>query len=156
LDEFSFKECVFFSFLNNKCIKIKNLRKKKTTTISKRRRFCRLGHCIIFFILFYLVMFHEPQTWGHMVVEKLYVIYCMYIDFFQSSSSNCWIKINFDSKWTLSSKMLSCNFFKKNLVFLIAKEYHQNFDLLHIIILVIHHLFGEKWLTLSVLSRIYI
>jgi hypothetical protein len=28
-------------------------------------------HCIIFSIFFYLVMFHESQTWSPMVVEKL-------------------------------------------------------------------------------------
>ncbi len=37
-------------------------------------------------------------------------------------------------------------------MFIIAKEYRQDFNLLHTIILGIHHLFGEKWLTLSVLS----
>jgi len=68
----------------------------------------------------------------------------MYINFIKSSSSNHWIKINFDSKWTLSSKMLSCNFFKKIIVFRIAKGYHQTFSLLHIIILIIHHLFWWK------------
>ncbi len=29
------------------------------------------GHYIIFSILFCLVMFYEPQTWGPMVVENL-------------------------------------------------------------------------------------
>jgi hypothetical protein len=33
----------------------------------------------------------------------------------------------------------------------ITKGYHQAISLLHIIILVIHHLFGEKWFALSVL-----
>jgi len=33
-----------------------------------------------------------------MVVEKLYVMYSMYIDFIQSSSSNRWIEMNFDLK----------------------------------------------------------
>ncbi len=37
-------------------------------------------------------------------------------------------------------------------VFKIVKEYHQNFSLLHIIILVIHHFFGEKWFTFSMFS----
>jgi hypothetical protein len=41
-------------------------------------------------------------------------------------------------------------------MFLIAKEYHQDFNLLHTIILIIHHLFGENWLTLSVLSPVNI
>jgi hypothetical protein len=34
----------------------------------------------------------------------------------------------------------------------IAKECHQDFNLLHTMILVIHHFFGQKWLTHSVLS----
>jgi hypothetical protein len=38
LDEISSKKCVFFAFLNNKCLTIVFF-KKKTTTISKRRRF---------------------------------------------------------------------------------------------------------------------
>jgi len=29
------------------------------------------GHCIIFSIFFCLVKFHESQTWGPIVVEKL-------------------------------------------------------------------------------------
>jgi hypothetical protein len=33
------------------------------------------GHYIIFSIFIYLVMFHEPQTWGPMVVEKMCVIF---------------------------------------------------------------------------------
>jgi len=41
------------------------------------------------------------------------------------------------------------------LVFKIAKEYHQDFNLLRIIIFVIHHLFGERWFTLSVFSLVY-
>ncbi len=38
LDEISFKKCVLFAFLNNEC-NIYIYIKKKTTTISKRRRF---------------------------------------------------------------------------------------------------------------------
>jgi hypothetical protein len=68
----------------------------------------------------------------------------MYINFIQSFSSNHWIKINFDSKWTLKSKMLSCKFLKFLLVFKIAKKYHQHFSLLCIMILVIHHLIWWK------------
>jgi hypothetical protein len=97
-----------------------------------------------FFNFFCLVMFHEPQTWGPMAIEKLEVIYYMYINFIQFSSTNRWIKINFDSKWTLGSKMLSWKFLSFLLVFMIAKEYHQNFNLLHTIILIIHHLFWWK------------
>jgi len=33
-----------------------------------------------------------------MAVEKLQVIYYVYIDFIQSSSSNHWIKMNFEFK----------------------------------------------------------
>jgi hypothetical protein len=51
-----------------------------------------------------------PQTWSPMVVKKMYVAYFMHIDFIQSSSSNHWMGFNFYSKWTLSSKMLSCTF----------------------------------------------
>jgi hypothetical protein len=40
LDEISFKKCAFFAFLNNKCIIISIFR-RKTITISKRRRFYR-------------------------------------------------------------------------------------------------------------------
>ncbi len=46
LDEISFKKCVIFVFLNNKCIII-SFFKEKTTTISKRRFID--GHYIIFF-----------------------------------------------------------------------------------------------------------
>jgi hypothetical protein len=102
------------------------------------------GHCIFFSIFFCLVMFCEPQIWSPMDVEKLWIINCMYINFIQFSSSNRWVKINFDSKWTLSSKMLSCKFLSFLLVFMIAKEYHQDFNLLRIVIFVIHHLFWWK------------
>ncbi len=61
LDEISFKKCVFFAFLNNKCIKISFFKEKETTTISKRGDFID-GHFISFSIFFCLVMFHEPQT----------------------------------------------------------------------------------------------
>jgi phage-related protein len=40
LDEISFKKCVFFAFVNNKCIIIYFFT-KKTITISKRRSFYR-------------------------------------------------------------------------------------------------------------------
>jgi len=35
----------------------------------------------LFLIFFYLIMFHEPQTWSPMVVKKMCVIYFMYIGF---------------------------------------------------------------------------
>jgi hypothetical protein len=65
---------------------------------------------VLFFHFFGLVMCHESQTWGLMVVENMYVIYFMHIDFIQIFSFNHWIKFNFDSKWNLSSKILSCTF----------------------------------------------
>jgi len=102
------------------------------------------GHCIIFSILFCLLMFHESQTWGLMAIENLKIIYYMYINFIQSFSSNYWIKINFDLKWTLSSKMLSCKFLSFLFVFRRAKEYHQDFNLLCTITLTRHHLFWWK------------
>jgi hypothetical protein len=52
-------------------------------------------------------MYHEPQTWGLMGIEKIYIIYFMHIDFIQFSSFDRWIKLNFDSEWALSSKTLS-------------------------------------------------
>jgi hypothetical protein len=63
----------------------------------------------MFLDFFCLLMFYEPQTWGPMADKKLHIIYVVYIDFIQSSSSKCWIKINLDSKWNSSSKML-CTF----------------------------------------------
>jgi hypothetical protein len=52
LDEISFKKCVFFAFLNNKCIIIFFFR-KKTTTISKRKRFYKWTlHYFFNFFLF--------------------------------------------------------------------------------------------------------
>jgi hypothetical protein len=79
-----------------------------------------------------------------MAVERLQFIHCMYINFIQSFSSNHWIKINFDSKWTLKLKILSCKYFKKLLMFRIAKKYHQDFSLLRTMILAIYHLFWWK------------
>jgi hypothetical protein len=102
-----FKKCVFLHFLNNKCIINSFL--GENIIFLKGEDFIN-GHCIIFSFFFGLVMFYKPQTWCLMAIEKMYVIYFMYIDFIQLSSSNHWIKLNFDSKWTLSSKMLSCTF----------------------------------------------
>ncbi len=39
---------------------------------------------------------------------KKCTLYFMHIDFIQLFSSKDWIKLNFDSKWILSSKMLLC------------------------------------------------
>jgi hypothetical protein len=52
-------------------------------------------------------MDHKHEALWPLKNSKLYYVY---IDFIQSSSSNHWIKINFDSKWILSSKMLLCKF----------------------------------------------
>jgi len=64
-----------------------------------------------------------------MAIKKMYIIYFMHIDFIQSSLFNHLIKLNFDSKWTLSSKMLSCilNFFFY--IFKISKKCYQDFNL---------------------------
>jgi hypothetical protein len=96
---------VFLTFFSNKCT-IKCFSRKKPLLYEKGGDFTSGIH-IVLLIFFHFLMFHEPQTWSLIV---LLIIYCMYIDFIQSSSFNCWIEINFDSKWTLSSKMLSCKF----------------------------------------------
>jgi hypothetical protein len=75
----------------------------------------------------------------------------MYIDFIQKKLFNHWIKINFDSKFTLNSNMLLCKFLSFLIVFRIAKKCYQDFNFLCIIIFVIHHFFW-KWLTISVFS----
>jgi hypothetical protein len=41
-----------------------------------------------FFNYYFFVIFHEPQTWDPMVIEKIYVTSSMHIDFIQSSPSN--------------------------------------------------------------------
>jgi Fe-S-cluster containining protein len=48
LDEISFKKCVFFAFLNNKCRIIYLFREKTTLSYQRRGDFIN-GHCIIFF-----------------------------------------------------------------------------------------------------------
>jgi hypothetical protein len=109
----------------------------------------RGGNALHYFSIFFcLVMFYEQRKWGLMTIENLWIIYSMYIDFIQSFLFNHWIKINFDSKWTFSSKML-CKFLNFFLVFKIAKKCYQDFNFLCIIIFVIHHFFW-KWLTFSV------
>jgi len=42
---------------------------KKNHPYQRRKDFIA-GHCIIFSVFFCSVMFHEPQTWGPMVVKK--------------------------------------------------------------------------------------
>ncbi len=142
LDEISFQKCVFFEFLNNKCILISSFR-KKTTTLSKLTRFYKWPlHYYYFSKKICLVMFHEPQTC--MVVKNINYILCVHWFYPIQSSFSHWIKINFDSKWTLSLKMLSSKSLSLLLVFRIGKGYHQDCSLLRIIIFVIHHLFGWK------------
>jgi hypothetical protein len=55
-------------------------------------------------------MSYESQIWGLMANKKLHIIFVVHIDFIQSFSFNCWIEINLDLKWNLSSKMLLCTF----------------------------------------------
>ncbi len=95
LVENSLKKCVFWHFLSNRCI-INSYFWEETITLKKRKDFIG-GHYIVFSFFFGLVMCHEPQTWGLMAIKKMYVIYFMHIDFIQFSSSNHWIKLNFDS-----------------------------------------------------------
>jgi len=57
------------------------------------------------------------------MVVKIYILYNMYITCTQSSEFDRWIKVNFDLKWTLSYKNLSCTFQKKLLAFKIAKKF---------------------------------
>jgi len=59
LNEISFKKCVFFAFLNNKCIIIFFLG-KKPLPFQRRGDFID-GH-YIFFQFCFLVIFYEPQT----------------------------------------------------------------------------------------------
>jgi len=130
--------CLHFS--NNKCITKKN--SKRIITLRKKRFYWWDNNNIIIIIIG-LVMCYEPQAWGPMAVEKMYIIYFMHF-FIQSSSSNHWNKFNFDSKWTLNSKMLSCTFkfFKKSLGF--PKDAISILAYCIPIIFVIHHFFGWK------------
>jgi hypothetical protein len=48
----------------------------------------------------------------------------------QSSSFNHWIKLKFDSKWTLNFKMLSYTFKFFFFIFKVSKKCHQDFSLL--------------------------
>ncbi len=66
------QELIANTFYGNKCI-INFFLGKKTITLRGKKNF--INENCIFFIFLYLVMCHEPQTWGSMVVEKMYVIY---------------------------------------------------------------------------------
>jgi hypothetical protein len=83
---------------------------KKKPIPNERERDCIVRHCIIFTNFVWLVMSYESQTWNLMADEKLHIIYVVYIDIIQSSSSNCWMEINLYLKWKLNSKMLLCTF----------------------------------------------
>jgi hypothetical protein len=63
-----------------------------------------------------------------MVIEKMYVIYFMHIDFIQSFSSNHWIKLNFESQ-NVVIHILKFFFL---IMFGVFKKCHQDFSLLHI------------------------
>jgi hypothetical protein len=53
---------------------------KTIIIIFKRKKFNKWT--LYYFLFFFgLVMCHEPQTWGPMNVEKMYVIYFMHIGF---------------------------------------------------------------------------
>jgi hypothetical protein len=54
----------------NEWMYIKYLPFRKKKPYKKGRDFIN-GHYIIFSIFFCMVMFHEPQTWSPMVIEKL-------------------------------------------------------------------------------------
>jgi hypothetical protein len=101
------KDMCFIHFFSNKKIILCIWRKNQ---YQMKEKIFIVGHCIIFSDFFCLVMFYESQTWGPMADKKLHIIYVVYIDFIQSSSSNLWIEINLDLKWNLSSKMLLCTF----------------------------------------------
>jgi hypothetical protein len=85
---------------------VNNFFGKKKLPYERRGGF-KCGLCIIFnFLLFDNVSWTtNVKPYGR---KKTWVIFSMYIGFIQSSLSNHWIKVNFDSKWTLNSKMLSC------------------------------------------------
>jgi len=65
----SIQKSVFLHFFSNGCIIISSFQ-EKTTTISKRKRINRWA-LHYFSIFFCLIMFHESQTWGPMVIQKL-------------------------------------------------------------------------------------
>ncbi len=87
LDEISFKKCVFFSFLRNKCIII-IIFMEKTITILKRRRFDRRAlHYFQFSFVWWCFMNHKHEAlWS---LKNYKYVYYMYINFIQFSSFNC-------------------------------------------------------------------
>jgi hypothetical protein len=83
---------------------------------------------------------NSVRPFGHLKII-CYIPY-MYIDFMQSSWSNCWI--NFDSKWTLNKKNVVVLILKFSIAFTTTKGCHKKFSLHCTIILVIHCLFWTK------------
>jgi hypothetical protein len=84
------------------------------------------------------------KPYGHWKIVS-YIFYIQY--YIQSSSSNYWIKMNFEFQNVV------IKFFKCLLMFTIIKGCHQDFSLLCIILFVIHHyFFSKKWLTFNVFS----
>jgi hypothetical protein len=71
-----------------------------------------------------------------------YIFYVHY--FYPISSSNHWIKNNFDVKWTLSFKMLSCKILSLFIMFQIVKGCHQDLSLLHTMYSLYITFFGES------------
>jgi hypothetical protein len=81
-----------------------------------------------------------------MAIENMYIIYFMHIDFIQLSSSNHWIKLNFDSKWTLSFKMLSYMFLSSFFMFEVLKKMPSRFMFIaHLLYLLYIIFFDENW-----------
>jgi hypothetical protein len=118
----------FLTYFSNKCMIISSFRKKKHCHLKEVLLDFIVEHCILFFFFLLLVMFHEPQTWSPIAVKKckLHIICTLILS---NIFINYWIKISFDSKWTLNSKMLSCKFLKKLSMFRITKGCHQDFSL---------------------------
>ncbi len=66
-------KCVFLHLLSNKCI-INSCFWEKNHYLKKKEKILQGGHCIVFSFFFVLVLCHEPQMWGPMAIEKMYVI----------------------------------------------------------------------------------
>jgi hypothetical protein len=97
----------FFAFLSNKCIII-TFFKEKTTTISKKRFHKWALYYFFNFLLFGNVSWTtNMKPSGHWKIGS-YILYVH--QFIQFSSSNYWIKINFDSKWLWVLKCCHENF----------------------------------------------
>ncbi len=136
-------------FLNNKCIINSQFWDK---TINLRKKWFS-NWPLYYFLFFCLVMCHESQTWGLVAIEKMYIIYFMHIDLIQSSSSNHWTKFNFDSKWALNYKILSCTFWSFLFYVWDFKKNSSRFQLTTYLSYLLYIIFlDEKWLTCNVFS----